>query len=300
MNTIDRSLNFDALNMSVPYLTAMSIAAETGFDAIDPDLAAIAELGPDTVASHREALGLRWGVAMLPIRLHDPTPQFLAQLQNVSGYASFMAELGITATTTCLQPFSNERSYVRNFMAHGERISILADVLAEVGARIGLEYVGPRSARVDGRFPFVSSLPELLELVSAVGRRNVGVFLDAFHWFCAGDGLEDLRELDPLTVVGVDLNDAVLELPRTAQLDGRRRLPCATGMVDIAGFVGVLKELGFRGPAKAEPFDEEIARLAPEQAAARTLRALDEALGVDRGNHAGDGSGRLRSDSVAR
>ena len=42
-----------------------------------------------------------------------------------------------------------------------------------------------------------------------------------------------------------------------------RRLPGATGVIDIAGFLQTLREIGYDGPVTPEPFEKRLAAPAP-------------------------------------
>jgi sugar phosphate isomerase/epimerase len=56
----------------------------------------------------------------------------------------------------------------------------------------------------------------------------------------------------------VHLNDTPKDVPIDQQMDGRRDLPCATGVIDMAGFLTNLNKIGYDGPAAAEPMSAEL------------------------------------------
>jgi sugar phosphate isomerase/epimerase len=131
---------------------------------------------------------------------------------------------------------------------------------------------------VSQRYPFVHTMAETKDLIAEMGQPNVGLVLDSWHWYTAGDKKADLLALKPAEVVSVDLNDAPAGLPVEQQVDSRRELPAATGVIDVASFLGALKEIGFTGPVRVEPFNEPVRRMPPEQAIAAAKAALDKAF----------------------
>jgi sugar phosphate isomerase/epimerase len=84
-------------------------------------------------------------------------------------------------------------------------------------------------------------------------------------------------------VVAVDLNDAPAGIPKDQQMDNRRELPCATGVIDVGAFLNALNEIGYDGPVRAEPFNQALNRLAKEDketACAATAQAVKKAFAL--------------------
>jgi sugar phosphate isomerase/epimerase len=59
------------------------------------------------------------------------------------------------------------------------------------------------------------------ELIAEIGTANVGVILDSWHWWQAGDTEADLLTLTAKDIVSVDLNDAPAGVAKEEQQDGR-------------------------------------------------------------------------------
>lgn len=78
----------------------------------------------------------------------------------------------------------------------------------------------------------------------------------------------------------MDVNDAPAGLPKEQQRDGRRELPLATGVIDLAGFLNALEAIGYDGPVRAEPFNQELNQLDDDAACAATIAALKKAAGL--------------------
>ena len=47
------------------------------------------------------------------------------------------------------------------------------------------------------RFPFVHTMAEMKELIAEIGRDNVGLVLDSWHWYTAGETDADMKALSP-------------------------------------------------------------------------------------------------------
>ena len=83
------------------------------------------------------------------------------------------------------------------------------------------------------------------------------------------------RELDPREVVYVHLNDAPVGIHVNDQVDNKRELP-GTGVIDLNGFLGALKKIGYDGPVTVEPFNEPLRKLAREDAVKATSASMDK------------------------
>ena len=117
-------------------------------------------------------------------------------------------------------------------------------------------------------------------MIAEIGHDNVGLVLDSWHWYTAGDTAEDLRGLSNRDVVACDLNDAPRSIPVDQQRDGVRELPGATGVIDLRAFLGALAAIGYDGPVRAEPFNATLRTLPPEAAVAATAKAMKQAFSL--------------------
>ena len=107
-----------------------------------------------------------------------------------------------------------------------------------------------------------------------------GLVLDSWHWFHAGDGGADILGLRAADVVSVDLNDALAGVAKDQMVDGKRELPAATGIIDGKTVLQSLKQIGYAGPVRAEPFNEAVRRLSPDDAAEAAAVSLRKAFGA--------------------
>jgi sugar phosphate isomerase/epimerase len=58
-----------------------------------------------------------------------------------------------------------------------------------------------------------------------------------------------------------------------AQMDNTRALPGETGVIDIVGFLGALRAIGYDGPVTPEPFKKNLADLPDNEARLKAVGA---------------------------
>ncbi|WJL96759.1 TIM barrel protein [Microbacterium sp. ET2] len=246
----------------------VQLAEDHGFDAVD---AVVPYFMDVAIREHFVQLvhgaGLDWGLAGMPVPLGTTTSEsdFASLLETVRRLAPVLADAGVTTMSAWLAPANNELAYDDSFALHKRRIDALAPVLRDAGLRLALEYVGPRTWRAPYRHSFISDLDGMRSLIDALQEpERAGLLLDTFHWFTAGESLDQIRTLSAGEILAVDLNDAPLGIAFEDQLDMERAQPCATGVIDAAGFVSVLREIGYDGPVQSEPFSTQL-RGQPEE-----------------------------------
>jgi sugar phosphate isomerase/epimerase len=113
------------------------------------------------------------------------------------------------------------------------RLSAVATVLAKEDMRLGLEFLGPLVFRAPPRVPFVWTLRETLALCEASGP-NVGVTLDAWHWYHSGSTVADIRAANASRIVHVHVSTRA-RCPPSRVRDDMRLLP-GEGVIDLVGF----------------------------------------------------------------
>jgi sugar phosphate isomerase/epimerase len=227
--------------------------------------------GSGSVAALFRNAGVRAGGWGLPLNWR--VPYELDALQQLDAQAALAASLGATRCYTWVLPGSAERPFRENFDFHVRQLRPVARILEEHGCRLGLEFVGPYALRASQRYGFIYTAEGMLSLAAAIST-NVGLLVDCWHWHMSLGCLADLRSLRTSDVVYVHVNDAPAGIAIEAQQDQVRRLPGATGVIDIKGFLETLRELGYQGPVTPEPFDAELAAKPAEQASAEAHQHL--------------------------
>ncbi len=253
---------------------SLKLARATGFAGLDFSIQEAAELGAAAAQSLFEDAGLKYGAWGMPVRwLSDEWRDDLAELPR---YAEVGAAMGAVRASTWCPPSSDEREFAENFAWHLERFAAIAEVLNEYGVRFGIEFIGPQSLRPPDKHGFIYTMEGMLEMAAAIGTGNVGLLLDAWHLYTSGGSLDDLDKISNADIVNVHVNDAPAGLTMAEYIDNDRRLPCETGVIDLAGFMGKLSALGYDGPVTPEPFSARVNAIDdPQEAAAETAASMD-------------------------
>lgn len=275
------SLNPGAIGVDLNYTQLLEAAVEYGFQAIVPPLNEVVQWDNRKTVLELDRLqqnGISWGAVGLPVEFRKDRGTFEKGLVYLVENVLRLESANITRVSTWIMPTHEELSYEDNMNLHRRRLQQIADILIDHNIQLGLEYVGPKTLRESQKYPFVSNMKEAKELISNINRSNVGLQLDAFHWYCAGESKKDLLSLKASDIVTVDLNDAVAGRTREEQLDWERELPVATGVIDLKSFLEGLVEIGYDGPVRAEPFNKKLNELDNQTALQMTIDAMQKAV----------------------
>lgn len=246
------------------------VAADAGFAGADVDLGyARANGGASALADLYAKHGLRFGGWGLGDWRSADKAKSDASLEDLKALAPIAAELKADSCATWLMP-SSDLPLMDNWRFHVERLKPQAQVLADHGLRLGLEFVAPHHLRRKSRHEFVFTPGLMLELAADVGP-NVGLLVDCFHVHCAGVPMSDVADLPREKVVLAHLNDAP-EGQIWDVNDGVRLLP-GEGAIDAAAFLSALRDAGYAGPVSLEVFSDDLRALPPEEAAERAFDA---------------------------
>lgn len=277
------NLSLGALGLSADLPTAVDLAVRHGFGGVDPDLDYLRGLGGESAiadfAGEVRGRGLQWGISNLPIDLFAPAGEFAAQLASCREALTLLDAAGVGSVGTWVRPMHDELPYRRNWVRHVSRLRLVGELLAERGIRLGLEYVGPKTFWSTERFPFVHTALETRELIADIGLSNIGLILDSYHWYTAGESAADLAGLTDADIVSVDINDAPSGRERDEQQDLDRRLPAATGVIDLDGFMTAVRAAGYTGPVKVEPFMKSLAAQPVDEVLGDVSQRLSTAIG---------------------
>ena len=261
----------------------IALAHKHGFEAVEafPNyLASLDNTQLQELLADLKTKGLVFGAAGLPVEFRQDDTRFADSLRALPKLADALQRAGVDRVTTWISPAHGSLTYLKNFAQHARRLREAARVLKDRGQRLGLEYVGTPMSRQGRRFHFIHTLVEMQELIADIGTGNVGLVLDSWHWWTAGETTADLLKLKAADVVSVDLNDAPAGLAVEQQQDGKRELPCATGVIPVADFLNTLNQIGFDGPVRAEPFNKALNDLPDDDACAAVIRALRKAMAL--------------------
>lgn len=136
------------------------------------------------------------------------------------------------------------------------------------GVRLALEFRGGDA--------FCSSLDTAVTLVEQCREPNVGVCLDAFHYYKGPSKSEDLERLSAANLFHVQVCD-VAGVPREVMTDSDRVLP-GDGEFRLAPIVARLRAIGYDGAVSLELMDPVLWQTNPQQVVSLGLQAVERVL----------------------
>jgi sugar phosphate isomerase/epimerase len=276
-------LSCGRIGVKANFQESVDLAVKHGFEGVDPDAGYFSQLSDDGLKKLLDELKskkLKLGSAGLPVEFRKDDSTFSEGLKKLPSVAKALQKAGVERISTWILSSSDDLTYLQNFRTHAYRLRACAEVLKEHGQRLGLEYVGPKTSWRSKKHPFIHTLSETKELIVAIGTGNVGVQLDSYHWFNAGETAQDLLTLRNEDILTVDLNDAPAGVPLDKQMDLSRELPAATGVIPVKMFLDALRKIGYDGPLQAEPFNAALRAMPREEACAATAAAMKKALAL--------------------
>lgn len=274
-------LRCGSIGVKANQVEAIELALQHGFESVTPAPGYLSKLSSEersSIADKLAARDLRWGAAGLPVQFRKDESTFKNDLAKLPDLVAALKDVDATRIGTYIMPCHNELTYVSNFRLHAQRLRQCAAICADAGLQMGLEYVGPKTLWTSMRYSFVHSLKEMNDLIAEIGTSNVGLILDSWHWYTAGETVDDLLSLNNDQIVACDLNDAPEGLAVDQQLDNMRELPMETGVINLQGFLSALVQIGYDGPVRAEPFNKPLNQLDNQAAAAKTAAAMKKAF----------------------
>lgn len=276
------SLNPGAIGAKFNQAEILDLAIKYGYSAITclpNDLIAMSGNEMQAFAMKMKENKISWGSAGLPIDFRKDEATFKEGLAKMPAACAAMEKVGATRMNTWIMPSNAHYTYNTNFALHQSRLKDAANIAGHHGVRLGLEYVGPKTLLTRSKYPFIRTMAETKELIAAIDE-NVGFVLDSFHWYCAEEDKTDLLTLDNRDIIAVDLNDARSGFEVADQIDGKRELPMATGVIPLKDFMDALVVIGYDGPLRAEPFNQPLRDMDDEAAVKATYEAMAKAFAL--------------------
>lgn len=268
------ALSAGAVGIKAPLERQLELASNNGFKGVYVDMASVSKMGVQRVLAMFKAKGLipaAWG---FPLNIHEEEGAYEKGLSRLGEYADEAKEIGCLRTSTYIMSFSDNLPWEMNFEYHVKRLKPAAQILAERDCLLGLEFLGPKTIRDGHRYEFIHTLQGMLKLCKDIGTGNVGLLLDAWHWYTSNGKVEDIEAIGDRDVVDVHVNDAPKGVPIEKQVDNVRRMPGETDVIDIVGFLRALHKIGYTGPIMAEPFNAELGKKPDTEAARLTAESL--------------------------
>jgi 2-keto-myo-inositol isomerase len=142
---------------------------------------------------------------------------------------------------------------------------------AGFGVRLALEFRGTET--------FCSCLDTALGLVAECREPNVGVCLDAFHYYKGPSKPEDLDRLTAANLFHVQMCD-VAGVPRELMTDADRVMP-GDGDFRLDHVIRKLKSIDYTGAVSLELMNPQLWRANPKQVVELGLTALERLIGAE-------------------
>lgn len=263
------------------------LAAKTGYKGIDYAWGPAKEAGVDATRALMAELNIVPTIANLPTPnpLNGDDAAFKARMATIADDAAFSAAIGsrrfqlvLGATTPGGQPKEERWKVVR------DRLAAISEVFVKHDVHLSLEFLGPLQFRAGGGgqgrrggappdpnappppppVPFVWTLTETARLCQEAGP-NIGVTLDAWHWYHSGGTVADILATPKERIVHIHISDA-REMPPADVRDNMRLLP-GEGIIDLVGFLQALQKIGWAGGIACETIGPRLDDMAPEEQA---------------------------------
>lgn len=145
----------------------------------------------------------------------------------------------------------------------------LSDIASLYNVRLSFEFLGFGWCSV--RTPRAA-----FEIVQECDRDNVGMTVDAAHFYGGGGLIDELDGLDPERIFAFHLDD-LEDTPKEAITDGTRLLP-GLGVVPLDDICARLKRIGYDGSCTIELFRPEYWDWHPQDLANKARQAALEVL----------------------
>ena len=124
----------------------------------------------------------------------------------------------------------------------------LCDIASNHDVSLAFEFLGQTDCSVP-------TLDLAAEIVREVGRADLGVVIDSFHFYAGGSTFEMIDALDPKLIQIFHINDAE-DLPRD-QLEDRHRLLPGLGILPLREIISAFRRIGYDKVASVEIFRPE-------------------------------------------
>ncbi|WP_028403094.1 2-keto-myo-inositol isomerase [Ectobacillus panaciterrae] len=138
-----------------------------------------------------------------------------------------------------------------------EVLKELSNIAESYGVKIAVEFIGHPQCTVN-------TFGQAYEIVEAVGRENVGLVFDCFHFHAMGSDLEDLKKADASKIFILHIDDTE-DFPIGFLTDEDRVWP-GLGAIDLDSILSTLKEIGYSDVVSVELFRPEYYKLDAEEA----------------------------------
>jgi sugar phosphate isomerase/epimerase len=263
------SLNGVPIGGNLTWPEFARLASKTGYLGVDVRLDDAMKAGVDATRKMLSDLKLRPAFVNLPVEFRKDESAFRAGLARLEDAAPFAAAIGCPRMMTYIMPSSDTpKDELRRI--YKQRFTECANIMARSHCRLGLEFLGPLHLRRMFKYEFIWKMPDMLAFAKECGS-NVGLTLDAWHWYHAGGTVNDILAAGAERIVVVHFDDSP-NLPPDQIRDNERLLP-GKGVIDLVAFLHALEKAGYKDSLSIEVFSKQLKQMPPEESARLCLEA---------------------------
>ncbi len=221
-------------------------AARFGYTAVDCGHAELNALPASNPYGPWRELGLVPGLVggLIGASPFAPEDAFTQGIQGLDRRAAAAAEAGATMTGMVLPNRSDLPEPQARAMIL-ERLRRIGQGLAGSGIRVAVEFLGVRSLRPELAHPFLQSYAATLELLTETGDEQIGLLLDAYHWYASGTSAAAVAATPASRLVYLHINDCKPG-PLDQIQDADRLLP-GEGVIDLPAWLRAVAATGYDG-----------------------------------------------------
>lgn len=274
-----RNLNPDTLKVSGRQSELIELALTYRFKGLDVDVEELARrITPDSLEGTRQIFDsakIHVGGFQLPIGWRAEEAQYELQKTALGNLIEIAGGIGVEYAVSAIHPDSH-LPYHEDFELHRQRISEVADMLAEKKIRLGLELLSAPSHRAGTDAPFIHQVDTFLTLLKTISHEHVGLILDVWNWIVGGGTVEQIADLDASQIVSLQLADLPADADLALVSESKRLLPGQGGGIDCAAVLKTVAANGFDGPVSICPAPDQVSGLTRDNCVLTIQKAMDE------------------------
>ncbi|MBL8889602.1 MAG: sugar phosphate isomerase/epimerase [Planctomycetaceae bacterium] len=227
---------------------------------------------------------LQVGSFELPIDFRVDNDKFKASLSRLDVMIEICKQLNAKRAYINI-PASSSLPFQENFERYRLRIADVADRVASCGLRIGLAFnaTGEAAKRYENKF--ITTAEELLTLIKMIGKSNVGLMLDTWHWHLGGGTTETLKKLTADQIVAARFADFPNDISvENAKSKSRQLLKTDSNSFTVQ-MLRTLNQLNYEGPLASCPGSSQFGGMTRERIVQTLSDNLNDVLpiaGIDK------------------
>jgi sugar phosphate isomerase/epimerase len=239
------------------------LAARAGYGGVDLNLGAAMKEGVDSTRALLAELKIKASNCDIPVNLRGNEAAFQASLKRTEEAAQFAAAIDCPRMIAVMPSGSDTpKAELRKLMK--DRLTAAGEILQRSKVRLGLEFLGPLHIRSGQPHEFIWRMSEMLEFGKECGP-NIGLLLDAWHWYHAGGTVADIIAAGKSRIVHIHVSDSAKLAP--AEVRDNQRLMPGDGVIDLVAFFRALRKIGYQDGISPEVIGRIPKDMPPEEGA---------------------------------